>query len=552
VSRAAPARAGFPLAVTAFAFAFLALFLLWPLWNVLQASLLDRAGTSLTLDNYARVLSRPFYQRSLWNSLGIGAVATLVTTALAVPLAFCIARVRLPGKPLLFALATLPLVLPSFVGAYALVLLFGRAGVVTQALLGLGIDIGSIYGMPGLVTVYALTLYPYVLLPTVAALKAVDVSIEEAGQNLGASRWRTIRTVVLPLVLPSILAGALLVFMETLENFGVPVVLAEDRPILAVEAYKLFVGEVGSNPATAGVLAVLLVFCTTAALLLQRYWVARRRYATGARTVPPELELGPGPRLLATAYAWGVALLALVPFFAVVVLSFLQFRGPVLQGGFSLDNFAQLFQRSPRPLVNTLTLATAAAIGAGIVGVPIGYVLTRHRSRLTGFLDVIAMVPFAVAGTVLGIGMVISFNSGFLVLTGGGLILVIAYVVRKLPFNVRASSAILHQLDPSLEEASINLGVSPARTFFILTLPLIAGGVAGGMILTWVTVASELSSTVVLYSGPWTTMTVVMFQALEGTSAGAASAAATVLIVVTVLPLVLVHRLLRRHQSSLL
>jgi iron(III) transport system permease protein len=547
-----PTRAGFPLTVTALAFAFLALFLLYPLWNVFEASFLDRSGNAAAFANYARVLARPFYQRALVNSLGIGALATLVTTALAVPLAFCIARLPIPGKPLLIALATLPLVLPSFVSAYALVLLFGRSGVVTQGLQQVGIEIGPIYGIPGLVIVYSLTLFPFVLLPTVAALKSVDISIEEAGQNLGASRGRTIRTVVLPVVLPSILAGALLVFMETLENFGVPFVLAEDRPILAVEAYKLFIGEVGANPATAGVLGVLLVACTTAALLLQRYWIQRRRYATGARTAPPELAISPGARIAAAAYSWGLVLLALVPFFAVVVLSFLHFRGPVLQGGFSLDNFAQLFARSPRPLLNTVTLSTAAALGAAIVGVPIGYVLTRHRSALTGVLDVIAMVPFAVAGTVLGIGMVISFNSGFLVLTGGGLILVLAYMVRKLPFNVRASSAILHQIDPSLEEASINLGVSPARTFFILTVPLIAGGVAGGMILTWVTVASELSTTVVLYSGAWTTMTVVMFQALEGTSAGVASAAATVLIIVTVLPLVAVHRLLRRHQSSLL
>jgi iron(III) transport system permease protein len=541
-------RDRFPLAVAMLAVVFLGLFLLYPLFTVFRASVLDASGTALTFGNYIRVLSRPFYQRSLMNSLGIGAVATVVTTALAVPLAFCIARLPVPGKPLLMSLAALPLVLPSFVGAYALVLLFGRSGVVTQAL-GLSF---SIYGLPGLVVVYALTLYPYVLLPTVAALKAVDVSIEEAAQNLGSSRWRALRTAVLPLVLPSILAGALLVFMETLENFGVPAVLAEDRPILAVEAYKLFVGEVGSNPASAGVLGVLLVVCTTTALLLQRGVIARRRYATSARTAPPELAVGGGLRVAAALYAWGVVLLALVPFAAVVVLSFLRFRGPVLQGDFAFDNFTQLFARSPRPLFNTLTLATAAALGAALVGVPIGYVLTRYRSRLATLLDIVAMVPFAVAGTVLGIGLVLAFNSGWLVLTGGGFILVLAYMVRKLPFNVRASSAILHQLDPSLEEASINLGVSPARTFFILTVPLIAGGVAGGMILTWVTVASELSSTVVLYSGQWTTMTVVMFQALEGTSAGAAAAAATVLIAVTVAPLLLVHRLLRRHQSSLL
>ncbi len=191
-------------------------------------------------------------------------------------------------------------------------------------------------------------------------------------------------------------------------------------------------------------------------------------------------------------------------------------------------------------------------MGAALLGVPIGYVITRTRSRLTPLLDALSMVPFAVAGTVLGIGLVIAFNSGPLALTGGGLILMIAYVVRKLPFNVRASSAILHQIDPSLEEASINLGLSPVRTFLTLTVPLMLGGIVGGSILTWVTVASELSATVVLYSGPWATMTVVMFQALEGTSAGAASAAATVLIAVTVLPVALVYRLLRRHQSALL
>src|SRR6185437_12438897 len=131
---------------------------------------------------------------------------------------------------------------------------------------------------------------------------------------------------------------------------------------------------------------------------------------------------------------------------------------------------------------------------------------------LTSLLEVVATMPFAVAGTILGIGLIVSFNSGVLVLTGGWFIMVVAYVVRKLPFSVRASSALLHQIDPSLEEASINLGVSPAMTFLRLTVPLMLGGIVGGMVLTWVTVASELSSTVILYSGKWSTMTIVMFQ----------------------------------------
>ena len=147
---------------------------------------------------------------------------------------------------------------------------------------------------------------------------------------------------------------------------------------------------------------------------------------------------------------------------------------------------------------------------------------------------------------------IISYNTGWLALTGGWLIMVIAYIVRKLPFSVRASSAILHQIDPSLEEASINLGVSPVMTFVRLLVPLMLGGIAGGMVLTWVAVAAELSATVVLYSGQWQTLTVVMFQALEGTGAGLAAATASMLIFFTVVPVALVYRLLRRHELSML
>ena len=400
--------------------------------------------------------------------------------------------------------------------------------------------------------VYVLTLYPYVLLPTVAGLKALDISVEEASQNLGASRWRTFWKVIFPIVIPSILAGALLVFIETLENFGVPFVLAEDKPIMAVEAYKLFVGETDTNPASAGVLGVLLVLSTTLVVVIQRRYLGRRRFATGARRSPPLLEVGRGWRMLATAYCWGVVLASLVPFFAVIVISFMEYRGPVLHPNFSLDNYAELFRRSLRPLQNTLMLATIAAFGAALLGVPIGYVITRHRTRLSAFLDIVATLPFAVAGTILGIGLIISFNTGWLALTGGWLILVIAYMVRKLPFTVRASSAILHQIDPSLEEASINLGVSPMVTFVRLLVPLMLGGIVGGMVLTWVAVAAELSATVVLYSGQWQTLTVVMFQALEGTGAGLAAATAALLIFVTVGPVALVYRLLRRHEMSLL
>jgi iron(III) transport system permease protein len=542
----------FPLTIGALAAAFLVLFFLVPVLKVFSASLYDAAGKTLTLSNYSHVLSNRFFLNALGNSLTIAAAAFALTVLIGVPFAFCIARLPVGGKAALLALAALPLVLPSFVSAYALVLMFGRAGIVTAALRSIGIPFESIYGMKGIILTYTLTLYPYVVLPTVAAFRSVDVSIEEAAQNLGSSRLRTLRTVTLPIVLPSILAGGLLVFIEAMENFGVPFVLAEDKPILAVETFKLFVGETAANPSSAGVLGMLLIFCTIVVLLIQRNVLARRHYATGARRAPPLLVVNRPLRAAGAAFCWTVIAAALVPFVAVVVISFMQFSGPVLHNEFSLDNFAQLLQRSYRPLVNTLFLSIGAAVAATLIGVPIGYLLVRRRSRMSALLEIVATSPFAVAGTVLGIGLVLAYNSGLVILTGTWLIMVIAYAVRKLPFSVRASSGLLQQIDASLEEASVNLGVPPFATFLRITVPLILGGIVGGAVLSFVTIASELSSTVVLYSGPWMTMTVTMFQALEGTSAGEATAAATILILFTVLPVALVYRLLRRFEVSLL
>lgn len=547
---AIPHQQRLPLAIAALGFLFLGLFLLYPLFNVFSASVLDGEGEKFTFANYVKILGRPFYRGAVVNTLAIGLAATITTILAAVPLAFALARLPVPGKAAIIALAAMPLVLPSFVSAYAIVLLLGRAGVVTQWLQSWGIGFGSIYGAGGIVLVYTLTLYPYVLLPTMAAFKAVDVSVEEAAQSLGSSPRRTLWTVTLPIVIPAILAGGLLVFIETLENFGVPFVLAEDMPIFAVEAFKLFVGETAPNPSSAGVLGVLLIAMTSLVLLIQRRFLASRRFATGARAAPPILRVGLGLRVAASVYCWLVVLLALVPFFAIVVLSFMEFRGPVLHPNFSLANFAALFERSMRPLLNTLLFATLAAIGVTLVGVPIAYVVTRLRSGLASLLDVVATLPFAVAGTVLAIGFVVSFNSGWLILTGGPLIMVLVYTVRKVPFAVRSSSAILHQIDPSLEEASISLGRSPLQTFGRILVPLMLGGILSGFVLTWVTIASELSATVVLYSGQWRTLTVVMFQALEGGGGGIATAAASTLIIVTLVPITLLYRLVRRYELA--
>ncbi|MBV8793063.1 MAG: iron ABC transporter permease, partial [Pseudolabrys sp.] len=418
-------RSMFPLTIAIVAAIFLGLFFLLPLLKVLSASFLDATGSAFTSANYRSVLSNRFFLNGLTNSLTTAALSSGFAIMLGVPFAFCIARLPVRGKTALLALVALPLVLPSFVSAYALVLMFGRAGIVTGWLHSLGVPFESIYGIKGIVVTYTLTLFPYVVLPTVAAFKSIDVSVEEAAENLGASRSRVLRTVTLPLVLPSILAGGVLVFIESMENFGVPFVLAEDKPILSVEAFKLFVSETSANPASAGVLGMLLIICTVIAMLIQRGLLSARRYATGAKRASPLLQVGSRSVQISTVFCWMVVALALVPFGAVIAISFLRFNGPVLHYEFSLDNFDQLFSRSYWPLFNTLLLSGLAAIGGVVVGVPIGYFVVRYRTRVSAALDIIATSPFAVAGTVLGIGLVLTYNNGWLILTGTSIIMVV-------------------------------------------------------------------------------------------------------------------------------
>ena len=518
------ARHAFPLAVAAIAAVFLGLFFLLPLIKVFGASILDASGTRFTLGElHHRAVEPLLPQRPDQQPHASRRRPRCSPCSIGVPFAFCLARLPIGGKAALLALAALPLVLPSFVGAYALVLLFGRSGIVTGALQSLGIPFDSIYGAKGIVAVYTLTLYPYVVLPVTAAFKSIDISVEEAAQNLGASRARVLRTVTLPLVLPSILAGGLLVFIEALENFGVPFVLAEDRPILSVEAYKLFVGETTDNPASAGVLGVLLVVCTIVALMIQRGVLARRHYATGARRAAPLIRgqprVAPPRRRLLLDRGRRRA-------------------GAVRRRGGDLVHEVQRAGAACRLLDRQFRAAVRALLPAAhqhaAARRPCG--LRRDLDRRSGRLRHRAP-PLAALRADRHRGDVALrgrrnrarhrprddlFVSGALILTGTWIIMVLAYMVRKLPFSVRSAGAILHQIDPSLEEASINLGVPPALTFLRITVPLMLGGIVGGFVLTFVTVASELSATVVLYSGPWTTMTVAMFQALEGTSAGIA------------------------------
>lgn len=528
-------------------------FLIIPIANVMKGSFQTEEGGSFTLQNYRDFVSYRSYWRSLFNSVVIGLASAITTILVGVPLAFIASRWNIAGKSLIITLSTLPLMLPSFISAFVWVILLGRQGIFTHFLQSVGIPFESIYGYFGLILVFTCQLYPYVFLMTLSAFSTVDESIEEAAKILGSSPLRAFITVSFPLITPSILSGALLVFMTSVENFGVPMIIGEQMPFLAVQAYVQFTSEIGQHPGMAHTMSIILILVTITSLVVQRHYLAKRNFIQSARGRPLVKELSAFKRLIASSYCYFIVLFALIPFFVALVMSFMEMQGPVMYPKFSLESYIYAFGRSARPIFNSYFLATIATLVSVLIGVPAGYILTRHqKTAYSGALDIVIMLPFVVAGTVLGIALTIAFNKGILILTGTWMILALSYTIRKMPFVARSCSSILYQLDPELEEASISLGVSPMKTFYKVTIRLMLGGILAGAILSWVTIISELSSTIVLYPPGWSTMIIEMFQGVISDDMGTASAFASILILSTIVPLLFVTRYLRGERTSIL
>ena len=296
----------------------------------------------------------------------------------------------------------------------------------------------SIYGWKGIVLVFTLQFFPFVFLMVSAALNAIDRSLEEAATNLGAGKVRVFFTVTLPVVTPAILSGALVVFYLCIENFGVPVLIGEDYRVLSVQAYNEFISELGGNPAMAGALSMILLAITLALTIFQKYWVERKHYTMTSLNPIQVKRLRPLPTFLIWLFCAGTVFVALFPFAVVMVSSITKTQGPVMYfGQFSLENFIRAFTIAPRPIINSFFLATTATLIGIVFGIVVSYLLVRKRGAVSYLLDLLVMLPLAIAGTVQGIALAATYNKGFIVLTGTWMILVLAYFIRKAPYSIK-------------------------------------------------------------------------------------------------------------------
>jgi iron(III) transport system permease protein len=516
----------------------LAILVVWPLWNVFSASFYAEFTNEFGLANYATFFGSRYFRRALFNSLYVSFMGTLLSLAIGLPLAVIAARYDLKGKALLRILVLLSLISPPFIGAYAWIMLLGRQGVVTQAFAAIGIQLPTIYGAPGIILVTALNLYPLVFLLVYGALLRIDRSLEEASLGLGRTRLQTFQSITLPLTLPAMATGGLLVFLGVLSDFGTPALLGENYPVLATLAFTLFLSEIGGNPAMASTTSVVLVTVAMLLILLQRWVVQRRNYAMETVNRPEILRMRGWQTWAFPTFAWGMMTIANLPLAIIVYTSFLQTSGPVFLQSFSLDSYRQVFHLVRGAIVNSFTFSAVALALIVIAGSIIGYIISRRDTALTKLLDTGLMIPYVIPGTVLGIGFITAFNQPPIWITGTAAIIVLAYFIRRLPYMVRACASFVYQIDRSVEEASINLGAPPAKTFRKIMLPLMAPGIMAGAVLSWVEVINELSATVVLYTGLTSTMPIATYSQVLAGAYGPAAAVASLLILATTLSLV--------------
>ncbi|HCM25902.1 MAG TPA: iron ABC transporter permease [Treponema sp.] len=546
----APRRADIWTLVTLGGFALVIAFLVYPLADVFRYSFTDKETGVLSLSNWAEFLSKKYYIRAFLNSMFVSLTITFFSVLLGVPLAFFTTRYRIRGSALLNTVAVLALLSPPFIGAYSWITMLGRNGFLRTALASVGIQLPPIYGALGIILADSLQYYPFVTLMTAGALTTIDRSLEEASENLGASSYRTFFRVTLPLVLPSVTGGALISFMMSLSNFGTPMIIGGNFLVLPTLAYNLFTSEIAERPGMASTVSLILMICAAVVIGLQQWASSRRKYASMLVNRPIRKDLGGLSSVLAHLVCYAIVALSALPLAVVVFFSFKNTNGPVFVPGFGLESYRQIFFDVPKTVTNSFLYSFAAVVLIASVGTMLGFVVARRRTLAVKFLDPLLMIPYIVPGTVLGIGYIVAFNRKPFMLVGTATIIVMTYFIRRLPYSVRSAASILKQIDPALEEAGINLGSPPGRTFRTVTLPLMKAGIVSGAIMSWVTSMNELSASILLYVGRTMTMPIKVYLSVLDGYFGTASAMSTILLVVTGIALYLVNRWTGKSGAS--
>lgn len=515
-----------------------AIFLIYPLLSLFLDGFKDSKSGVWSLMNYIQFFSKKYYTSALVNSFKLTISVTVIAVLIGVPLAYFMSFYKIKGKGILEVLFIISMMSPNFIGAYSWILLLGRNGSVTKFLeKALGINMPSIYGFAGMLLVFSLKLYPFIYIYVSGALKKIDVALSEAAESLGCGGLKKVFTVIMPLITPTLVAAALLVFMNCMADFGTPALIGEGYRVMPTLVYSEFVGESGGSANFAACMATIMIIITALVFFLQKWYINTKSFTMSSiRPIQPKEPKGIF-KVLIYLYIYLLAGLSIIPQAMVVYTSFKATRMQVFVDGFSLGSYKKVADKALAAVTNTYVFCFFAIVIIITLGMLIAYLTVRRRSVLTSAIDSIAMFPYIVPGSVLGITLLIAFNHQPLMLAGTAFIIIISLVIRRLAYTLRSSSAILYQISPSMEEAAVSLGDTPAKSFVKVTAKMMLPGVASGAILSWITIINELSSSVMLYTSKTKTMSVAIYNEVIRASYGPAAALASILTLTTVISL---------------
>ncbi len=522
-------------------FTFLLLFLILPVGRVVYSAFVELDG-SFTLGHFEAFFSQSLMQESFLASLYVATMSTVFAALIAVPLAYLTVRFQFRGGLLIQTLGVLPLIMPPFVGAVAMQLIWGRSGSI-NLLLGewFGIQFPIMEGLTSVIFVEAIHYFPFILMNLTVSLRNIDGAMEEAALNLGCKGWRLFARVIFPLAMPGFVAGSSLVFVKVFDDLGTPLVLGQTN-MLAPQAY-LRITQVGLEDPMGYVISVIMMLFSILAMVLSARVLAGKDYSTlqkgGASIQKRQLSMWGSM----AAYAWiaCVLLIVLSPHLGVLLLSFAQVwsYSPV-PDAYTLSHYQTVIQDSGNMIQNTLIYCGMAAGLDVILGVTIAYLILRTELPAKKWLDWIATASLAVPGIVLAIGY-LRFYKGItlpgtdILFTSTWVLLMLAYAIRRLPYALRSCIAALQQVHISLEEAAESLGANKIRTIRRVLIPLISGGILAGFVTSFMTAAVELSATILLSSAesqaPMSYGIYLYMQSVAGRGPGAALGVIAIIVV---------------------
>lgn len=522
--------------------AFLLTFLAVPVAKVVFVAFQNPSTGDFTLLNFSDFFNTSLFRESFWNSFYVASMSVVVATAIALPLAYITTRFNFGGAAIIQTLGIIPLIMPPFVGAVAMQLLFGGNGSVNLLLDDyFGFTIPFMEGLNGVIFVQSIHYFPFILINLSASLANIDRSMEEAALSLGASGMRLFRRVVFPLGMPGYIAGASLVFLKVFDDLGTPLLLNVNN-MLAPQAY-LRISSVGISDPMGYVISVILVVFSLFSLWVSFLAMKGKDYATTQKGGGGLMrrDLSTMEKLGCYALILFILLVVLSPHIGLTLLSFgTIWSFSVLPDGFTFDHYLEMYNSAGQFIKNTLLYAGLAGLIDVIFGTAIAYVVWRTGIAGRKALDFLAMAALAVPGVVLGIGYLRAFYQVDLPFGGGSLasfwlIIVIALSVRRLPYALRACVAALQQVSVSLEEAAENLGATKWGTVRRIVVPLMGGGILAGFVTSFATAAVELSATIMLVSNeadaPLAYGIYVFMQSAAGRGPGAALGIVAVLVV---------------------